>query len=286
VETIADAFAATLALAADGRGRFAAAQPLQSWPGIVHGGGLVALLDEAAATLGRAAGPRMLEGRLTSSVPIGTALPLEGHADDGAITVSILESGQPLTSATITPLKEEPARAVAPWQPEREGWPLPMSEGCLACGAVNPLGLQVRLRFDADGVWASLTPREPWRAPDGGLHPALAPVALDEVAWWLGALLMKEGGLTNRINLALVRPDAPFTGPLLAAGRFADVKAIDRKRSFWRTETALLGADSAPLATASIVFRGGADYSVRQMEYFRPRTPPQIFRRMFPNYAR
>lgn len=286
METIADAFASTLALAADGRGRFAAAQPLQSWPGIVHGGGLVALLDEAAAALGRPAGPRMLDGRLTSSVPIETALPLEGHADDGGITVSILENDQPLTSATITPLKEEPARAVAPWQPEGEGLPLPMSEGCLACGAVNPLGLQVRLRFDDDGVWASLTPREPWRAPDGGLHPALAPVALDEVAWWLGALLMKEGGLTNRINLALVRPDAPFTGPLLAAGRFADVKAIDRKRSFWRTETALLGADGMPLATASIVFRGGADYSVRQMEYFRPRTPPEIFRRMFPNYAR
>ncbi len=76
METITDAFAATLALAADGRGRFAAAQPLQSWPGIVHGGGLVALLDEAAAALGRAAGPRMLEGRLTSSVPIETALPL------------------------------------------------------------------------------------------------------------------------------------------------------------------------------------------------------------------
>ena len=35
--------------------------------------------------------------------------------------------------------------------------------------------------------------------PAGGLHPALAPVVLDEIAWWLGALAMREGGLTNRI---------------------------------------------------------------------------------------
>jgi hypothetical protein len=53
----------------------------------------------------------------------------------------------------------------------------------------------------------------------------------------------------------------------------------------WR-DGADFPVDGAPLATASIVFRGGADYSGRQMEYFRPRTPPEIFRRMFPNYAR
>jgi len=53
-----------------------------------------------------------------------------------------------------------------------------------------------------------------------------------------------------------------------------------------RTETTLLGADGAPLARASIVFRGGADYSARQIEYFRPRSRPKIFRRMFPNYTR
>jgi hypothetical protein len=275
-----------VALGRDGHGRFAAPQPLQSWPGIVHGGGLVALLDEAAAPLGRPAGPRLLEGRLTSSVPIETQLPLEGHADDGAISVAILQNGQPLTSGTITALDGAPAKPAAPRQPEREGWALPMSEQCLACGADNRLGLQAGLRFDDEGVWARWAPREPWRMAGDRLHAALAPVLLDEIAWWLGALLMKEGGLTNRISLRLLRPDAPFAGPLFAAGRFADVTPIDKKRTFWRTETALLGADGALLATASIVFRGGADYSARQMEYFRPRTPPEVFRRMFPSYAR
>jgi hypothetical protein len=282
--TVGEILARAARLGPDHRGRFAAPQPLQSWPGIVHGGGLVAILDEAAAALGRPEGPRLLEGRLTASVPIETPLTLEARPDDGTWTLAILEAGQPLTTGAIRPLAEDPLLE-DPWRGGAEGWRLPMSDQCLACGAANPLGLQVALRFDDEGVWARLEPREPWRA-DHRLHPALAPVLLDEVAWWLGALVMKEGGLTNRISLALLRPDLPFGGPLLAAGRFDRVRPVDRKRTFWRTETALFGPDGAPAARASIVFRGGPDYSLRQMEYFRSRTPPEIFRRMFPGYAR
>jgi len=64
------------------------------------------------------------------------------------------------------------------------------------------------------------------------------------------------------------------------------VAPVDRKRTFWRTESTLSTSSGTLIASVSIVFRGGADYSVRQMEYFRPRTPPEIFLRMFPNYAR
>jgi hypothetical protein len=245
----------------------------------------VACLDVAAASLGRSAGPRLLEGRLTSSVPIETALALEGHVDGERITVSVLQDGVPLTMAVMSPLPATGPPVGPAWAPGREGWPLPMSEHCLACGSVNPLGLQVRLRFDDEGVWAALTPGEPWRTTAGALQPALAPVILDEVAWWLGALMMRDGGLTNRITVALLRPEVP-AGPLVAAGHFASVTPVDRKRSFRRTETALMTEAGEPIATASIVFRGGAEYSERQMEYFRPRTPPEVFRRMFPNHAR
>ena len=62
-------------------------------------------------------------------------------------------------------------------------------------------------------------PRDPWQRPDGRLEPALAAVILDEVAWWLGALVSQEGGLTNRIDLVMRRPDSAVSGPLLAAGR-------------------------------------------------------------------
>jgi len=259
---------------------------LQSWPGIVHGGGLLGLLDTAATALGSAAAPRTLEGRLNSSVPIDTPLDLEAYDDDGTVRLSVLQAGQTLTSLAIAPLDPDRSRTRATWRGGDDGWSLPMSETCLACGALNPLGLQAGLRFDEDGVWARLEPRSPWCAPGARLHPALAPVVLDEIAWWLGALVTKEGGLTNRVNVALIRPDAPFAGPLLAAGRFDAVTPVDRRGTFWRTETALLGPDGALLATATVIFRGGADYSALQMEYFRSRTPPEIFRRMFPNHAR
>ena len=60
---------------------------------------------------------------------------------------------------------------------------------------------------------------------------------------------------------------------------------MDRRRTFWRTHSALLTGDGSVLATAAIVFRAGADYSARQMAYFRSRTDPAVFARMFPAYA-
>lgn len=278
-----------------GRGRLLAPAALQSWPGIVHGGALAALLDRASRALAADERPRRIEARLTSSVPIERALDLEGHAEGSAVGVSILERGQLLTSATITAadghadggaLEADAAlRARADRAGDRDGWPMPRSEQCLACGADNPLGLRLGLRFDRHGVWARFEPRPSWRRPDGRLEPALAAVILDEIAWWLGALVSTEGGLTNRISLTLPRPDAAVAGPLLAGGPFDAVTPVDRRRTFWRTHGALIGADGAALATAAIVFRAGADYSARQMTYFRSRTDPEVFARMFPAYA-
>ena len=250
----------------------------------MHGGCLVALVDAASGRLGRGPGPRRVDGRLTSSVPTETALDLQVDRGDSTLGLTILQDGHTLTSGSVADLPSSPATARA-WSGASDGSSLPMSDYCLACGAQNPLGLQVALSFDDEGVWARLTPRAPWRAAGGRLHPGLAPVLLDEVAWWLGALVMKQGGLTNRLAVSLHEPDAPFEGPLIAGGRFADVAPVDRKRTFWRTESTLSTASGKVLATASIVFRGGLDYSKRQMAYFKPRTPAEIFRRMFPNHA-
>jgi hypothetical protein len=265
-------------------GHFEAPRQLQSWPGIVHGGCLVALLDDAAARLGRVPGPRRVEGRLTSSVPTETALALRADRGDGGVGLTLLQSGHTLTSGSVVELPAAPAAAHG-WSGSRDGSSLPMSDHCLACGAENPLGLQAALSFDDEGVWVRLAPPAPWRAAGNRIHPALAPVLLDEVAWWLGALSMKQGGLTNRLAVSLHDPAASFDDGLVAAGRFADVTPVDRKRTFWRTETTLRTASGALIASASIVFRGGADYSERQIPYFRPRTPAAVFRRMFPNYA-
>jgi hypothetical protein len=284
VARIADTLARAVSLATSGRGRLLAPPLLQSWPGIVHGGGLVALFDSATATFGRPGAPRTVEGRLTSPIPIGKPLVLVGQGDGDAIRLTVLDGDQTLASSSIGAL-DPSVTASARWRGRPDGWLLPRSEHCLACGTLNPLGLQVGLRFDDEGVWASIEPPATWQTPDGRVHPALGPVLLDEIAWWLGALAMKEGGLTNRIHLRLHQPEARAKGPVVGAGRFDAVTAVDRKRSFWRTETALLAADGSLIATASIVFRGGTDYSIPQMEYFSARTLPDIFRRMFPNHA-
>jgi len=241
-------------------------------------------VDAAAGRLGRAPGPRRVDGRLTSSVPTETALDLQVDRGDRALGLTILRDGHTLTSGSVADLPSPPAAAHA-WSGGGDGSSLPMSDYCLACGAQNPLGLQATLCFDDEGVWARLTPRAAWRAPGDRLHPALAPVLLDEVAWWLGALVMKQGGLTNRLAVDIHDTEAPVDGTLVAAGRFADVTPVDRKQTFWRTESTLATASGRLLASASIVFRGGADYSERQIPYFKPRTPPETFRRMFPNYA-
>src|SRR5262249_7673452 len=154
------------------------------------------------------------------------------------------------------------------WAGGADGWAVPTSEQCLACGTENPLGLRAAVRFDAEGVWVGLTPRPAWRAPDGSVHPALAFVILDEIAWWLGALVTKGGGVTNRLRVTLAAPGPSWSPPLIAGGRLAAVSPIDRRRAFWRTETSLLSASGETLATASIVFRGGAEYSARQLRYF------------------
>ena len=284
MNTIAEVIEAAARPAVDGRSGLNAPPALQSWPGIVHGGAVVALLDAAAGALGVTRGPRVLEGRLTSSLPLECDLDLDAEPWEDGVTLTARRDGQTLSSGTIRPLPAGDGIA-APWAGGGDGARLPMSDDCLACGARNPLGLRVALRFDDDGVWARVTPGPAWRAPGDRLHPALPPVLLDEVSWWLGALVAREGGLTNRIDVAMVAPDAPWGEPLIAAGRFADVTAVDRKRTFWRARTALATARGDLLATGSVVFRGGADYSARQLPYFRSRTGPDAFRRMFPNHV-
>jgi hypothetical protein len=228
----------------------------------------------------------MMEGRLTASVPIVTPLVLEGGAREDGASVTVLHGGQTLSSASVSVgAGAIGARSALPsWRGGANGWTLPMSDECLACGSRNPLGLRTALRFDDEGVWARLEPPAPWLVEPAWSHAALAPVLLDEVAWWLGALTMREGGLTNRIQVMLHAATLPAARPLLAIGRFEDVEPVDRKRAFWRTAGFLFDADGELLASAAVVFRGGTDYSARQVPFFKARTEPRTFARMFPNY--
>lgn len=266
------------------RGTLHAEPDLQSWPGIVHGGAVVALLDVAAARLGIADGPRTIEGRLTASLPLDTALGLDAEPWEDGTTITITHGAQVVSSGTIRPLGVSPAVAER-WSGGDAGDALPMSDRCLACGADNPLGLRVALRVDDVGVWARIAPGPIWRRSPTRLHPAVVPVLLDEIAWWLGASVSGQGGLTNRIDVTLLDPELPAGEPIVGAGRLADVRPIDRRRMFWRAELALMTERGRMLATASIVFRGGPEYSAQQMPYFRDRMPPALFLRLFPSHA-
>ena len=87
---------------------------------------------------------------------------------------------------------------------------------------------------------------------------------------------MKEGGLTNRLAIDLHEPSAPFDEPLQSLRAASPTsRPSTRSASFWRTETTLSTASGLLLATGSVVFRGGTDYSARQIPYFKPALRPQ-----------
>jgi hypothetical protein len=94
LDTIAQAFDRALALSDDGRTRLEGPSVLQSWPGIVHGGCLVALVDAAAGAQAEARARVGSKDGLTSSVPIETALDLETVRSDDIISLSIRHEGQ------------------------------------------------------------------------------------------------------------------------------------------------------------------------------------------------
>jgi hypothetical protein len=208
-------------------------------------------------------------------VPVDAAR-ARGHRRRHAI-VTILDGAQALTSATIVREIEDTAPIRLAGGRTR-GLADAAVRSVPACGAHNPLGLQQGCASMATGF--GFLPWSRRRRVTASPRPARG--GLDEIAWWLGALSRRRR-LHQPHRPTLLRPAA--LGPVTAVGRFADVTPVDRRRTFWRTRSALLAADGTLLATAAIVFRAGADYSERQMAFFRARTDPAIFERMFPNHA-
>src|SRR5262245_44368451 len=155
-------------------------------------GTLAVVLDVTGGT----AGTRVVEARLTSPLPLQTELSLAREPGEVSTMLVVRQGAQTLASGTVRPL-DAAAAPITAWAGGRGGTELPMSDDCLACGARNPLGLRARLRVDDEGVWARLNPSAAWLTGDGQVHPGLAPVLLDEIAWWIGAVRTGEGGVTN-----------------------------------------------------------------------------------------
>ena len=73
-----------------------------------------------------------------------------------------------------------------------DGFPVPISRSCFACGIDNALGLRAQLRHDAGvvgGVWSP----DAKHHVDGVVTPVALTTLLDEAAFWLGALASGQG---------------------------------------------------------------------------------------------
>lgn len=274
-----------LSLEREGKSQLTLAATLQGFPETAHGGGVLAAFDLIAArALNAASAARMVKAQIQRTIPLQTSLPLTVRASTGDVALTLGDDVKPLARARV--------ELAPPTTPPLNGWSgppekslgFPTARGCLACGSENPIGLRVRLRFDDRWVWAEYRPSETYRTTDGRIAPALFTVLLDEMAWWLGALAMGEAGVTTDILITLHRPTHPFGEPLLAVGPRDRVAVADEKGHFWKTETAVLAADGAVLASGAITFAGSRVYSKRLVPQLLKTNPPESLRPIFPSY--
>ena len=97
----------------------------------------------------------------------------------------------PWTSGSVAEMTGAGDGARVEWR-RRAPFSPAMSRLLPACGSRQPSRPTVALSFDDEGVPGRGDSARAWRMGGDRIHPA-APVLLDRrVAWWLGALVMKE----------------------------------------------------------------------------------------------
>lgn len=261
---------------------------LQGFPDAAHGGGLLAALDRVARGCVPDRKPRRLATVIQRTIPLDTPLPLTAARGEHGVTLTLKNGESVLAEATAEHSAEQPigGDAFQRWT-GRNGRPsaLPITRGCLACGSENPLGCQLALRFDDRWLWSEHWPRLPFRSPDGTLDPALFPILLDEVGWWLGALRTGEAGVTTEVFTTLYSDEVAFDGPLILLGEHGGVTASDEKGHFWETTGAIFSAGGKPLASARVTYAASRVYSKRLVPLLAALNPPDSVRRVFPRYV-
>lgn len=258
-------------------------ETFQGLPGIAHGGSVLAAFDALASRPGPAA-PREIFGGYRRKVPLNTPLLLAIRNSEPGVEFRLSDGKQLVVEGWVRSARPS---LESPDLPEAlgGGLPLPISNRCFACGTQNPLGLQVSLRFDEQRVWAEYVPREPLRTADGKLATAALTTLLDEAAFWLGALATGESGMTTEIRVSLQRGSVAFGEPLIVAGqRERTVRRPDDPR-YVETETAVLAADGAILATGRITFVAVRGTAKRLVKGMLSENPPEVLRRVFPAYT-
>jgi hypothetical protein len=249
----------------------------QGLPDTAHGGTVLAAFDHVAGRRG----PRTLLGHYLRRVPLGVRLRLRVGNGDGHLTV--LDEGGPLVEGAVRAPAVEAAGT--PAAPPPQALPLPVSRGCFACGVDNPLGLAVVLRADDDAVGATWTPRPGFRADDGTLASLALTTLLDETAFWLGALVTGESGMTTELTVTL-HADAMAEGAVTVAGARASVRPRAGDPRYWDTVVGACDAAGRLVASGAITFVAVRGAARRLAAGMLTVNPAEIVRRVFPAYVR
>jgi len=273
------------ALVEAGRGLVTFPRDLAGFPGTAHGGAVAALLYRTTTPIP----PVRLRLELLRGVPTESPLRLATGSEGATARLTLSQEDRQLAAATLSRdaiAAPDPGPTVDAWRadqtPEGE---VPVTATCLACGPANPLGARIRFRFNARFLWREYVPHDVYRAPDGGLHPALATIVLDELGWWLGALTQGECGVTTEVVVTVLRP-LPFA-PVLVMGDRAAVHTDDDPRGrYHRAAGFLLTREGVLLASVEVRFAGSRAYTRRLLQPFLETTPPETLFRLFPEARR
>jgi hypothetical protein len=299
METMEEFFAGRFALrrSADGSavtGEVTFTPDLQGPPDRAHGGGVMAACFRVAAEMQRGAGggvagalPLRVVMALKDECPIGAAVRVEAEAAaDAACALRLLGPKGVVVQATGGPPSTpppDPQPTMARWEVTRStGLMVPGTRGCLACGSENPRGLSVRLEYNDEFVWKVLSPRPHFRNPDGTAFWGIAPIILDEIGWWLGALRAREFGVTNVVEVTMHRPIP--AGDLIVLGDRADLRQLNKRT--WRASALLLDPAWNLLATAQVEFAASRVYAKLLVPTFTTPADQQALARVFPKYAK
>lgn len=97
-------------------------------------------------------------------------------------------------------------------------------QGCFACGATNPHGLQMKFFTDGSQVTAFPTVPERMAGWDRLIHGGIISTILDETMGWAAIHLFKQLGVTETITIDFKKP-LKIEEPLTAVATALDAPA-------------------------------------------------------------
>jgi hypothetical protein len=223
---------------------------------------------------------------LKGEFPLGTPVQMEAEGTgDAACRVQLVGPKGVIAEATGGPAPSPPpipGPVRQRWEARRGGsHTVPGTAGCLACGSENLRGLFMRLEYNDEFAWKVLTPRQHFQNPDGTAFWGTAPILLDEIGWWLGALQAQEFGVTNVVEVTLHRPIP--AGELILLGDRAALRQVNKRT--WRAPASLLDPAWNVLATAEVEFAASRVYAKLLLPAFVGDAERQALARVFPKYA-